>query len=71
MKRETNQLTSLSVTELSALLRAGEVSSAELTDAYLASVAARDGEISAYLTVTGDEARKTAADIDRRRAAGE
>lgn len=71
MKNRTIQLTQASVTQLSELLEKKQISAVELTDVYLDAVAARDGEIGAYLTVTADEARKTAAEIDRRRVAGE
>ena len=60
----------LSVTEAAQLLARREISSAELTDAYLQRIAAVDGRLSAYITVTADRARRQAAAADRRIAAG-
>jgi aspartyl-tRNA(Asn)/glutamyl-tRNA(Gln) amidotransferase subunit A len=57
--------------ELRDLLRAGEVSAVEVADAHLDRVAATDERVGAFLHVLGDEARAQAADIDRRRSAGE
>ncbi|RIL11140.1 Asp-tRNA(Asn)/Glu-tRNA(Gln) amidotransferase GatCAB subunit A [bacterium] len=52
-------------------MRDGTLTSAALTDAYLARIAAHDPHLNAYLTVTADDARAQAAEADRRRAAGE
>jgi aspartyl-tRNA(Asn)/glutamyl-tRNA(Gln) amidotransferase subunit A len=57
--------------ELRDLLRAGEVSAVEVADAHLDRVAETDERVGAFLHVLGDEARAQAADIDRRRSAGE
>jgi aspartyl-tRNA(Asn)/glutamyl-tRNA(Gln) amidotransferase subunit A len=57
--------------ELAVAVRSGERSAVEITDEALASIAARDDEIGAFNLVTADEARQAAAEIDRRRAAGE
>ena len=65
----TEPLWRLSVAEASRLLSSREISSAELTDACLERIAAVDGQISAYVTVTADLARQQAADADRRIAA--
>ncbi len=65
-----NPLWQLSVAEASRLLAQREISSAELTDACLQRITAVDGQISAYITVTADLARRQAADADRRIAAG-
>jgi len=52
-------------------MRDGGLTSSELTEAYLARIAALDGALGAYLTVTSDLARAQAAAADRRRAAGD
>ncbi len=50
-------------------LVSGEVTSVELTRAYLDRIKAVDGEIGAFLQVDGDRALERAAEIDKRRAA--
>lgn len=60
-----------SATELSSLLRGKEVSAAEITEAALARIEAVEGRVDAFLTVTADEARETAKQVDARIAAGE
>ncbi|MBE6598803.1 MAG: Asp-tRNA(Asn)/Glu-tRNA(Gln) amidotransferase subunit GatA, partial [Ruminococcaceae bacterium] len=50
--------------ELSELLRRRQISSAELTEAYLSRIAERDEEINAYITVTEILARENAAIAD-------
>lgn len=60
----------LSAADLAARLASGEVSSVEATRAHLDRIAAVDGAVHAYLHVS-DHALDVAADIDRRRAAGE
>jgi aspartyl-tRNA(Asn)/glutamyl-tRNA(Gln) amidotransferase subunit A len=80
------ELTRLSAGALADRLAAGEVSAAEVVDAHLARIAALDGVdaegdlwaredgdrgVGAFLHVTATSAREHAADIDRRRAAGE
>ncbi|MDQ4212620.1 Asp-tRNA(Asn)/Glu-tRNA(Gln) amidotransferase subunit GatA [Microbacterium sp. ASV81] len=56
--------------ELGARLASGEVSSVEATQAHLDRIAAVDGDVHAFLHVN-EHALDAAADIDRRRAAGE
>ena len=65
-----SELWQLSVAEASSRLARREISSAELTDACLGRIAAVDGRLSAYITVTADAARAQAAAADRRIAAG-
>ncbi|HYJ48649.1 MAG TPA: Asp-tRNA(Asn)/Glu-tRNA(Gln) amidotransferase subunit GatA [Microbacterium sp.] len=60
----------LSAADLASKLSSGEVSSVEATQAHLDRIAAVDGDIHAFLHVS-DHALDVAADIDRRRAAGE
>ncbi len=64
-------LTALSIHRAGQGMRAGEFSSLELTQAYLDRIAALDGRIGAYLTVTGEQALEAARAADARRAAGE
>ena len=66
-----SELWQLSVSEASRLLAQREISSVDLTDAYLQRIEAVDDRISAYVTVTADLARQQAADADRRIAAGD
>ncbi len=65
-----SEIIRLSAAELSARLRAGEVSSVEATQAHLERIAEVDGDVRAFLHVS-DHALDVAADIDRRRGAGE
>src|SRR5205823_4095891 len=57
--------------ELARLLRTGEASAAEITDAALQRIEDLDERLHAFLTVTGDLAREQAAGVDRRLAEGE
>ena len=65
-----SDLIRLTAADLAAKLTSGEVSSVEATQAHLDRIAAVDGDIHAFLHVS-DHALDVAADIDRRRAAGE
>jgi len=65
-----SDLTRLTAADLASRLAAGEVSSVEATRAHLDRIAAVDGDVHAFLHVS-DHALDVAADIDRRRAAGE
>ena len=66
----SNQLIRLTAADLAEKLASGEVSSVEATQAHLDRIAAVDADIHAFLHVS-DHALEVAADIDRRRAAGE
>jgi aspartyl-tRNA(Asn)/glutamyl-tRNA(Gln) amidotransferase subunit A len=52
--------------ELTAAYRRGETTPSAVTEAYLARIEKLDGRIGAYITVTAEEARTTAAAADRR-----
>ena len=65
------ELHARTLTELAAGLDRGEFTSVELTQALLDRIGARDGELNAFLTVTGDAALAAAERADRARAAGE
>lgn len=66
-----SELHRTAATELVAMQERGEVSAAEIVDAHLARVTATDDRVGAFLRVTGEAARAQAAEIDRRRAAGD
>jgi aspartyl-tRNA(Asn)/glutamyl-tRNA(Gln) amidotransferase subunit A len=67
----TSDLTRLTADALAAKLTSGEVSSVEATQAHLDRIAAVEGAVHAFLHVASESALAEAADIDRRRAAGE
>jgi aspartyl-tRNA(Asn)/glutamyl-tRNA(Gln) amidotransferase subunit A len=64
------ELTRLPAHELAEAFRAGAVTPSEAAEAYLARIAALDGRVRAYLTVTAEEARRAAAAADARYRAG-
>ncbi|MBD8019451.1 Asp-tRNA(Asn)/Glu-tRNA(Gln) amidotransferase subunit GatA [Brevibacterium gallinarum] len=64
-------LTRLNALELAAGMRSGEYTSTEVTQAHLDRISAVEDTIGSFITVTADAALATAADVDRRRAAGE
>ena len=66
----STDLTTTDVAALSRALAAGEVTSAEVTRAYLDRIAAEDGEIGAYLHVDAEAALGTAEAVDAVRANG-
>jgi aspartyl-tRNA(Asn)/glutamyl-tRNA(Gln) amidotransferase subunit A len=57
--------------ELAALVRAGDVSAVEVTDAHLERIEALDGEVRSFLCVAADTARAAAAEVDAARARGD
>jgi aspartyl-tRNA(Asn)/glutamyl-tRNA(Gln) amidotransferase subunit A len=58
------ELCDLTGTELSAKLRAGEVSASEILDASLARIDAVEGDVRAFLTLTPELARERAEELD-------
>jgi aspartyl-tRNA(Asn)/glutamyl-tRNA(Gln) amidotransferase subunit A len=66
-----SELIRKNASELVELLKSGQVSSVELTQAHLARSAAVDHDVHSYLYQNPETALASAADIDRRRAAGE
>ena len=64
-------LTSLGIRKAHALLRQGQVSSVELTQAILDRIVAIDDDIKAYLTLAPESALEQASAADQRRATGE
>ncbi|MBN1310522.1 MAG: Asp-tRNA(Asn)/Glu-tRNA(Gln) amidotransferase subunit GatA [Anaerolineae bacterium] len=65
------ELTELTIHEAYALLKKGELSSVDLTQAYLDRIDVLDGRLHAYLAVTSDETLEQARRADERRAKGE
>ena len=65
------KLTRKTASELVDLLNSGEVSSIEVTQAHLDRSSAVDGDVHSYLHMSNETALAAAADIDKRRAAGE
>ena len=63
-------LTHLTAHELTDAYLAGATTPSAVADAYLARIAALDGRVHAYLTVTADQARAAAAAADARYRAG-
>ncbi|NDK31410.1 Asp-tRNA(Asn)/Glu-tRNA(Gln) amidotransferase subunit GatA [Nesterenkonia haasae] len=70
MTHTTDALVRLTAAEMAAKLRAGDITSVELTQAHLDRIAAVDDTINAFLHVAADEALETAAAVDTTRAAG-
>jgi amidase len=66
----TTALHRLSATTLSAMVRRGEVSVLELTDAFLARIARRNEALQAFVHVAGFRARRTARRLDDARRRG-
>ncbi|MDN5928847.1 MAG: Asp-tRNA(Asn)/Glu-tRNA(Gln) amidotransferase subunit GatA [Hyphomicrobiales bacterium] len=65
-----SELTKLTIAEARANLRTKEITSAELTDAYLAAIEAANPALNAYVAVTHDHARAMAKASDERLAKG-
>ncbi|VVT17468.1 Asp-tRNA(Asn)/Glu-tRNA(Gln) amidotransferase subunit GatA [Rhizobium sp. EC-SD404] len=66
-----SELTRLTIAEAREKMRARDLSSVELTDAYLTAIEAANPSINAYVTVTADKARAMAKRSDERMANGE
>ena len=64
------ELTNLTIHEMQDLLRRGEMTSAELTEAFLSRIEATDAKVNAFITVAAEEARAESAAADRRLAEG-
>ncbi len=65
------QLIKLSAAELATKLQTREITSVELTQAFLNRIAATDEQVHAFLHIDADGALKTAAEVDARRDSGE
>ncbi len=66
-----NELHNLTIHEARGLLDRREVSSVELTQAYLDRIQDVDPQVRSYITVTSEQALEQANDADKRMAAGE
>jgi aspartyl-tRNA(Asn)/glutamyl-tRNA(Gln) amidotransferase subunit A len=64
-------LTGRTAVELAGLVRSGEVSAREVTDAHLERIEALDGEVRSFLCVGSDTARAAADEVDAARARGD
>ena len=67
---DSGDLTALSITEASRRIAARELTSVELTRAYLARIERLNGRVNAYITVTGEQALAQARALDAQMAAG-
>ncbi len=65
------ELYELTIHEAQELLRKGEISAVELTQAVIERIVEVDNQVKAYLTITPESALEQAREADRRRAAGE
>jgi len=54
------------LSELSALLEAGDVTSVQLTEHFLQRIKDHDGELNSFITITAEQALKSAADADEK-----
>src|SRR5258708_31124897 len=66
-----SELYKMTIDEAGKLLRAGKLSSVELTQAHLERIRAIDGKVKAFTLVTDDLALKQAEEADRRLRSGE
>ena len=66
-----SELVKKNASELVALLQSGEITSTELTTAFLDRIEKLNPVLNSYLHINKAEALATAAEVDRRRAAGE
>jgi len=65
------EITALTIYELAERLRSGEMSSVDITKAYLEEIRKKDGIIGAYISVYEEAALKNAEEIDKKRASGD
>ena len=66
-----NEIIKKNASELVELMASGSLSSVEITKAHLDRIAAINGTINSFLHITAEAALAVAADVDRRRTAGE
>ena len=67
----TQDLTRLSIAQVSELIKTSQVSPVDLVDTTVARIDELDGTINSYITVMGDQARQAAQDAERSIRAGE
>ncbi|MGE0579435.1 amidase family protein, partial [Reyranella sp.] len=63
-------LTTLGIADAGRMMARGELTSTALTEAFLARIAAIDGKLSSFITVTAERARAAAAQADTERSGG-
>jgi len=66
----TSDLSTLTLSEAAAAVRAGTVTSTQLTDASLARIAIFDSKLNSFITVLKEQARAQAAQLDAEQKAG-
>ncbi len=66
-----SELTKLTIAEARTRLKTKEITSVELTDAYLKAIDAANPVLNAYIAVTRDKARQMAEASDARLASGQ
>ncbi|MDX3806713.1 amidase [Bosea thiooxidans] len=64
MAAKPDELHHLTIAAAGPLLRSGELSASELTEAFLARIAAVDGRVHSYITVLAERARSRARELD-------
>lgn len=64
------ELSALSISDAARLLARGELTATELTEAYLARIAATEPDLNAYVTVSAETARAAALQADALRSSG-
>ncbi|GAA1005061.1 hypothetical protein GCM10009551_082070 [Nocardiopsis tropica] len=69
--RASTEITGASAADLAAKIASGELSSVEVTQAHLDRIAEVDGELGAFLHVSGEQALSAARAVDEARARGE
>ena len=65
-----SQITDLTLAQLKQALDDGDLSSVEITTAFLDRIDSLNPELNAFITMTHEDARKAAADADAARAKG-
>ena len=65
-----SQITDLTLAQLKQALDDGDLSSVEITTAFLDRIDSLNPELNAFITITHEDARKAAADADAARAKG-
>lgn len=71
MNNKNKQILDLTVAELAELLRKREISSTDVTEAYISRIEEADGLVNAYITKTPELARESAKNADRMLAASD
>ena len=67
----TQDLTRLSIAQVSELIRSSQISPLDLVETTMARIAELDGTINSYITVMEDQARRSAQEAERQIKAGE